>query len=188
MTGTPPFVPGDLLVAVPHLQDPTFRRTVVLLLHHDEDGALGVVLNRPLEIEVGSILPAWRDVVTGPPTVFQGGPVGLDGGLGLATLRAGADPPRSVSRIAGAFGLVDLDADPLETAGGVLGLRVFAGHSGWGGGQLDAEVAAGDWYVVPALPSDATTDRPGGLWRTVLRRQGGALAIASGWPDDPSLN
>lgn len=188
MSRPAPFGPGDLLVAVPHLADPSFRRTVVLVLHHDEDGAVGVVLNRPLELEVAAVLPAWQDVMTQPPRLFQGGPVGLDGALGLATLPAGAEPPPAVSRVAAAFGVVDLDGDPEGTARGVLGLRVFAGHAGWSAGQLDAEVAAGDWYVVPALPSDVVTGRPEQLWRTVLRRQGGALAVAAAWPDDPSLN
>lgn len=181
------FSPGDLLVAVPQLADPNFRRTVVLLLHHDDDGALGVVLNRPLTVDVGAVLPSWHDVVSEPATLFQGGPVGLDGALGVATLRAGRAEPEAVTRISTAFGLVDLDADP-DGLAGVLGLRVFAGHAGWGAGQLDAEVAAGDWYVVPALPSDATAPEPGSLWRQVLRRQGGAMAIVSTFPDDPRLN
>lgn len=184
---TAPIAPGDLLVAVPHLADPNFRRTVVLLLHHDDEGALGVVLNRPLDVPVGSVLPAWQDAVSSPATLFQGGPVGLDGALGLATLRAGVDAPSTVTRVAGAFGLVDLDTDPDEVRG-VLGLRVFAGHAGWGAGQLDAEVAAGDWFVFPALPSDAATQDPGRLWRAVMRRQGGSMAIVSTFPDDPRLN
>ncbi|WP_199424575.1 YqgE/AlgH family protein [Actinotalea solisilvae] len=181
------FSPGDLLVAVPHLEDPNFRRSVVLLLHHDREGALGVVLNRPLGVDLGAVLPSWQDVVSEPATLFQGGPVGLDGALGVATLRAGTEPPAPVTRISPAFGLVDLDGDP-DVLGGLLGLRVFAGHAGWGSGQLDAEVAAGDWYVVPALPSDAIAPDPAVLWRQVLRRQGGAMAIVSTFPDDPRLN
>ncbi|MBO1752719.1 YqgE/AlgH family protein [Actinotalea sp. BY-33] len=179
--------PGDLLVAVPQLADENFRRAVVLLLHLDEEGALGVVLNRELDVAVGSVLPTWQDVVAGPPNLFQGGPVGLDGALAVATLVAGVDPPRAVTRVAGAFGLADLDAEP-EAVRGVLGLRVFAGHAGWSGGQLEAEVAAGDWYVFPALPSDVVTADPAGLWKAVMRRQGGAIAILSTAPVDPSLN
>ncbi|MBX9246502.1 YqgE/AlgH family protein [Actinotalea ferrariae] len=178
---------GDLLVAVPHLLDPNFKRAVVLLLHHDDEGALGVVLNRPLSVAVGSVLPAWEGVVSEPASLFQGGPVGLDGALGVATLPAAAEPPPSVTRVAGSFGLVDLDADP-DDVRGVLGLRVFAGHAGWGAGQLDEEVAAGDWFVFPALPSDAATQDPARLWRAVMRRQGGSMAIVSTFPDDPRLN
>lgn len=182
-----PIVAGELLVAVPQLADPNFRRAVVLLLHRDDEGAVGVVLNRPLDVPVAAILPAWEDVVSGPPTLFQGGPVGLDGALGLVTLPAGRDAPAAVTRVARSFGLVDLDADPLDL-GALYGMRVFAGHAGWAPGQLEAEVAAGDWYVLPALPSDAATGDPARLWRAVLRRQGGAMAIVSTFPDDPKLN
>lgn len=182
-----PLVAGDLLVAVPHLADPNFRRAVVLLLHHDDDGALGVVLNRPLPVPVEAVLPGWAPLVSAPATLFQGGPVGLDGVLGIAPLRAGADPPPSVTPVAGQLGLVDLDADA-DGVRGVLGLRVFAGHAGWGAGQLDGEVAAGDWYVLRSLPTDVVTGDPARLWRAVLRRQGGSMAIVSTFPEDPSLN
>ena len=185
MAGT--LAPGDLLVAVPQLADPNFRRTVVLLLHHDDDGALGVVLNRPLEVPVESILPAWGESVSEPGRLFQGGPVGLDGALGLAMLPAGTEPPPAVTPVTGSFGLVDLDADPADVRG-VLGLRVFAGHAGWGAGQLEREVAQGDWFVFAALPSDAATSEPERLWRAVMRRQGGSMAIVSTFPDDPRLN
>ncbi len=178
---------GELLVATPGLLDPHFRRTVVLVLRHDDDGALGVVLNRPLEVAVGVALPAWHDAVAPPAALFQGGPVGLEGALGLATLTPSADEP-FVDRMVGPFGLVDLDADPADGLPGVTGVRVFVGHSGWSAGQLDDEVAAGDWYVLAADPADVITPEPGLLWRRVLRRQGGSLAIVSTFPEDPSLN
>ena len=179
---------GELLVASPNLLDPNFRRTVVLVLHHDDDGALGIVLNRPLPAEVGVVLPTWQGAVSHPPNLFQGGPVGLDEALGLATMLPAADENPAVSRVTGQFGLLDLDADPGDGIPGVTGLRVFAGHSGWVGGQLEAEVASGDWYVLPADPDDAVTPVPESLWRRVLRRQGGSLAIVSTFPEDPRLN
>lgn len=178
---------GKLLVAGPALADPNFRRTVVLVLRHDDEGALGVVLNRPLEVRVGEVLPAWAATVTPPAVLFQGGPVGLDGALGLVTLTPSADQT-FLDRLVGPFGLVDLERDPADGVPGVTGVRVFAGHSGWGEGQLEAEVAAGDWYVLDADQADATTPDPDALWRHVLRRQGGALAIVSTFPEDPSLN
>lgn len=177
---------GSLLVATPGLGDPNFRRTVVLVLRHDDEGALGVVLNRPVPVPTAEALPAWGDVATPPATLFHGGPVGLDGALGVVTV-AGATDSR-VDRLVGAFGLVDLDADPADGLPGVTGLRVFVGYAGWSAAQLDAEVAAGDWYVLDAHAGDVTTSEPGLLWRRVLRRQGGALAIVSTFPEDPSLN
>ena len=178
---------GKLLVATPGLGDPNFHRTVVLMLRHDDDGALGVVLNRPVPVPTGEALPAWAEVVTPPATLFQGGPVGLDGALGVVTLAPGGGGT-AVDRLAGPFGLVDLDTDPTLGLPGVTGVRVFVGYAGWSADQLEAEVAAGDWYVLGARPGDVTTPEPELLWRRVLRRQGGTLAIVSTFPEDPSLN
>lgn len=178
---------GRLLVATPGLADPNFRRTVVLVLRHDDEGALGVVLNRPLEVPTREVLPSWHDAVTPPASLFQGGPVGLDGALGVATLVPAGESAR-VDRLAGPFGLVDLDADPADGLPGVTGVRVFVGYAGWSADQLEDEVAAGDWYVLDARPGDVTTPEPELLWRRVLRRQGGTLAIVSIFPEDPSLN
>ena len=181
-------VAGELLVAAPHLADPNFRRAVVLLLNRDDDGALGVVLNRPLDAGVDAVLPDWHDVVSQPATLFQGGPVGLDGALAVATMLPGADRYPGVTRVAGPFGVVDLDADPEEGGRAITGMRVFAGYAGWGPGQLEAEIADGDWFVLPADPADVVTPAPEALWRRVPRRQGGAMAIISTFPQGPSLN
>ncbi|GAA1531287.1 YqgE/AlgH family protein [Actinomadura kijaniata] len=184
---------GLLLVATPQLDDPNFRRSVVLVVEHDaEGGTLGVVLNRPTEIPVDRVLPPWADLVTGPSVVFQGGPVALDSALALARL-PGEDEPLgwraldgdpSVARV----GLVDLDAPPALLAPEVIQLRVFAGYAGWSAGQLHEEVADGAWYLVRAEAGDVFAGDPDGLWRSVLRRQGGDLAFVSTFPDDPTLN
>lgn len=180
---------GRLLVAVPGLPDPNFRRTVVLLLDHSTDGAFGVVVNRPLEIDVEAVLPDWHPFTAEPHLLFQGGPVGLDGALGVALLpSAGAAAPAGVDRVVGPFALVDLDARPVDLIEQVTELRVFAGHSGWAAGQLEAEIEAGDWIVVDAEAGDPFTADPERLWSAVLRRQGGDLALLSTAPDDPRLN
>lgn len=177
---------GRLLVATPRLLDPHFHRTVVLLLDHTDEGAFGVVLNRPLPVEVEAVLPGWQTVVSWPGGLFQGGPVGLDGAIGVAV--ASDDDPTVVDRFTGSFGLVDLDADPASLAGRFSGLRIFAGHSGWGAGQLEAEVDEGAWFVVPAEPTDAFTAEPTSLWSRVLLRQGGDLAMLAHYPADVHLN
>lgn len=179
---------GRLLVATPRLQEDTFYRTVILLLDHGAHGALGVVLNRPSSVDVGEVLPAWHAHVSTPPQLFQGGPVGLDGAMGVATLLPGATPSSGVDRMTGPFGLVDLDADPDLVVPHVDGVRVFAGYAGWGEGQLEDELAERAWFVVEALPDDVLTPTPSQLWRRVLRRQGGDLAIVSTYADDASLN
>lgn len=180
-----PTLVGRLLVATPELRDPNFVRTVVFLLEANDDGAVGVVLNRPSEVPVGSVLPGWVDEVTGRGVLHQGGPVGLDGALGVAVAREGTAGFRPVHA---GVGLIDLDTPPEVVAGALRALRVFAGYSGWGAGQLEGELADGAWYVVDAQPADVFTDDPDGLWRAVLRRQGGDLALVSTWTDDPDLN
>ncbi len=178
---------GRLLVAAPVLRDPNFERTVVLMLSHDSDGALGVVVNRPTEVPVTSILPAWQQVVSAPEVVFQGGPVSLDSALGLVAL-SDDDEPLGVRRVSGQLGVVDLDVPPEVVSPAVLGMRVFAGYAGWGVDQLESEIDEGAWFVVDALPSDAFTKSAEDLWRVVLRRQQGRLSWMANFPLDPSLN
>ena len=179
---------GRLLVAAPALDDPNFRRSVVVLLDHGDDGALGLVVNRPLEIDVSAVLPAWQPYASQPGRLFRGGPVQLDSALGLVALPPDAEEPPGVRRLIGALGLVDLDAPPEVVAGGVAGLRIFAGYAGWSRGQLEAEIDSTAWYVVPSEVHDVFSDTPGGLWGQVLRRQGGDLALVSTFPDDPAMN
>jgi putative transcriptional regulator len=179
---------GRLLVATPTLEDPNFRRTVVLVLDHSDDGALGIVVNRPLDVDVAAVLPAWQPYTTNPGRLFQGGPVQLDSALGLVAVPGDGREPEGVRRIIGSLGLVDLDTPPDALAGDVAGLRIFAGYAGWSSGQLEDEIGEGAWYVVDSEPRDPFTDAPEGLWRAVLRRQRGDLALVSTYPDDPSMN
>ena len=184
---------GRLLVATPLLGDPNFRRTVILIVEDEpEEGTLGVVLNRPTEVQVGQVLESWTDLVTGPTVVFKGGPVSPNSALALALTR-GEDEPlgwRSLdgSNIMSRIGLVDLEAPPELLAGGITSLRVFAGYAGWGPGQLRAEIEEGAWYVLAGEPTDAFLAEPERLWGAVLRRQGGDFAIVATYPDDPMLN
>lgn len=178
---------GRLLVATPVLRDPHFDRAVVLLLDHEDDGSLGVVLNRPSEVEVRDVLAPWAELATSPDVVFRGGPVALDSALGVAVV-PGDGEPLGWRQVSGRLGLVDLDAPPELLAAELGGLRIFAGYAGWSPGQLEQELADGAWYVVDAEPGDAFTPDPVGLWRRVLRRQRGDLALVATFPDDPSLN
>jgi putative transcriptional regulator len=178
---------GRLLVATPALADPNFDRAVVLLLDHDEEGTLGVLLNRPTPVGVGDILEPWADLAGEPGVVFQGGPVSLDSALGLAVI-PGDDGPPGWRRVHGAIGLVDLDTPPELLAKAIGSLRIFAGYAGWAPGQLEHELAAGAWYVVESEPGDVSSPQPDSLWRAVLRRQRGKLAMVATYPDDPSLN
>ncbi|MGY1708882.1 YqgE/AlgH family protein [Geodermatophilus sp. SYSU D00758] len=182
--------PGSLLVAMPSLTDPTFAGAVVYVLDHNDSGTLGVVLGRPSGVEIRDVLPGWCDLAV-PPGVFHvGGPCETDTALCLAVSPAAAAlGDRGLRRVAGDVYLVDLDTDPEELDGEVSGLRVFAGYAGWSPGQLAGEVAEGAWACVPGTPEDVVSDLSGPqLWRRVLARQTGLLAVLSTAPADPTLN
>lgn len=188
MAGTADLGAGMLLVATRALADPNFSDTVVLLLDADADGALGVVLNRPSPVPVSEVLPAWDDTASDPEVLFVGGPVGTEGALAVALLRDEQDPPVGFRALVGRLGLIDLDTPPELVDGAVDHLRIFAGYAGWGAGQLEAEVADGSWYVVPAQPPDVFRRDPVDLRRDVMRRQPGDLAMHSTRPADPGMN
>lgn len=163
---------GRLLVATPGLVEPTFARTVVLLLAHNEEGALGVVVNRPGALPASEVLPHLAQLLGEPDRVFIGGPVSPSTALCLG-------------RTADGHRVVDTAGDDLA---GVDLLRVLAGYAGWSGGQLEGEIAAGGWYVVDAERSDVFTAEPDDLYRTVLRRQPTRIAFASVLPADVRHN
>lgn len=167
---------GRLLIAGPSLGDSNFDRTIVYLLEHSVDGALGVVINRPSQFRVGEALPLWSDTVGEPGVVFSGGPVEAGVALGLARVRQAMECP-GWSVVDSTIGSVDLGMDPEAIAAGVEVARVFVGYSGWGPGQLDLEVDGGAWFVVDAGPDDLFTPEPGQLWGSVLRRQDARAAM-----------
>lgn len=176
---------GRLLLAGPALLDPNFFRTVVLMLDHDDSGALGVVLNRPTDYPVASALPAWASLASDPDVVFVGGPVAPETAIALGR-RVGGATPADWSRVVGAIGIIELDAPPPSHE--LADVRVFAGYAGWSPGQLEAELASDAWLVLDAHPSDVTTPEPSTLWSTVLRRQPGSLSLLAGYPDEPAWN
>jgi putative transcriptional regulator len=176
---------GRLLVATPDLKDPNFSRTVVLVLEHNEEGALGVVLNRPLDLPVSEVLPAWADAVTAPGCLFVGGPVSPTAVIGLGRGDGDGD---GFQPLFDGLATLDLEADPRLTGAVLDGLRVFVGYAGWAPEQLDDELTAGGWLVVDRLPEDPFSGDPSNLWRAVLRRQGGRMAMFASAPEDPSTN
>ncbi len=184
---------GQLVVATPVLQDPNFARAVVLLLQADEqDGALGLVVNRPSGTGVDEVLPEWAPLSASPPVVFTGGPVQPQAALCLGHRRLGGPLVAAYAELegvpGGSVGTVDLDAEPSDLLPSVDRIRLFAGYSGWSPGQLEAEVEEGAWWVFDALPDDAFDVHPEQLWAHVLRRQGPPIAFAASYPPDPTLN
>lgn len=178
---------GRLLVAAPALDDPNFERAVVLILDHDEDGAIGVVLNRASSVPVRETIVDWADLASAPPVVFGGGPVEPTAvvALGVATPVA---TPDTGAAILGRVRLVDLDQDVSLAASELERVRIFAGYAGWAPDQLEDEIDQGAWFALDAEPDDVFTDDPEGLWHAVLRRQPGDLRLLATYPADPSLN
>lgn len=176
---------GQLLVATPSLRDPNFRRAVVLVCEHGEEGALGVVLSRPSETPVAEAVPHFADLVEPGDVVHVGGPVEPQAVMALAEF---TDHAEAAAMVLGDVGFAPGDADPAALAEATRRARVFAGYSGWTAGQLEAELAEGSWIVAPAEPEDVFADEPEQLWPTVLRRLGGQFTLLATMPPDPSLN
>lgn len=178
---------GRLLVATPSLTaDPNFDRTVVLVLEHGDEGAFGVVLNRPSETAVSEPLPSWGTAASTPSVVFVGGPVAPSAVIALVRGEPTTEAPGWVP-ILDDLASVDLERTPDEL-GRIRALRVFAGCAGWAPGQLERELAADGWFVVEREPDDAFSSEPRRLWRTVLGRQRGRLAWFAHYPEHPSAN
>lgn len=181
---------GRLLVASPQLGDPNFERSVIIVLDHGPEGALGVVLNRPTGLPVDEILEPWRDqALAAPPgVVFRGGPVSPDAVIGLALTDATEIDEAQWRIILDGVGTVDLAVAPDEQPVAVRGVRMFAGYAGWSPDQLEAELVEGAWIVIDALVDDVFTADVDALWHDVLQRQGGKLALLAAYPPHPSVN
>ena len=179
---------GRLLIASPLLQDPNFARSIVLLLNTDDDGSLGVILNRPSTMPVGEVLAPWAALVGGPDVLFRGGPVETDAALAVARVVGAGDELVGWRPLFDRTGLVDLDTPVELVEGGLSDIRIYAGYAGWSAGQLEAEIDSGAWLVVPADPADLFAPDPDQLWSQVLRRQPGEVAMLATMPADPTQN
>ncbi len=176
---------GQLLIAGPTLLDPNFWRTVVLIVEHTEEGALGLVLNRPSETTVGDAVPQLVDLVDLDDRLYIGGPVQPSAVIVLAEFE---DPSDAALLAFDDVGVLGTATSPDEMASGVRNGRPFVGHAGWGPGQLDAEIERGDWITESARLQDPFTAEPHELWSTVLTRKGGSYALVARMPPDPSVN
>jgi putative transcriptional regulator len=169
---------GHLLIAAPSLFD-YFRRTVVLVLEHTGDGAMGVVLGRETDTRVADVVPALADLPGADDVVCLGGPVSPESVVALGDFER---PEEAGTRVVGSLGTIDPDGanDSLRR------VRVFAGYAGWGPGQLDGELEQEAWIVHAA--DEADPFRSGDLWSEALQRKGGRYRLMATMPADPSLN
>jgi putative transcriptional regulator len=175
---------GQLLISAGGLYDPNFRHTVVLIGEHNAEGALGVVLNRPMELAVADVVDVLAPLVPPGEPIFQGGPVQLESVVILGDF---LDPSASDLLVLDTVGFLTGEV-PADVADVLRRARVYAGYSGWGAGQLEREMSEGSWLVEPALPEDVFTDEPELLWSRVVRRKGPDFGALSRMPYDPRMN
>jgi putative transcriptional regulator len=177
---------GQLLIASPKILDPSFRRTVVFMAEHTDEGAMGLVLNRPAEATVAEAVPDLGWLAPDDAGVWMGGPVAAESVIVLAEF---SDPGQAALLVDGDLGFVPAEIDDRdEFAAAVRRARIFAGHAGWGPGQLEAELEEDSWIVEPAARTDVFTADPEALWSSVLRRKGRDYVLLATMPMDPSLN
>lgn len=176
-------------MATPPLDDPNFDRSVVFMIEHGEDGAIGVVINRPLTDRLEEPLDRWQEYLSEPALLHDGGPVDHTALIGLARgRRTSSDSIDNAMPIGDDIWSIDLAADPVIVMTHFDSLRVFRGYAGWSPGQLDTEIRAGAWIVIGGSDEDVFSDDPVGLWRRALARQGGRLAWLAEAPEDLDLN
>jgi len=176
---------GKLIVATPTMLDPNFDRTVLFIVEHTDQGALGLVLNRPTAAAVADHVAPWAPLTAPPSMVFVGGPVANEIAIGLA--QDPGEPPESWTEALPGIGIIDLSQPP-EHYGSVARVRVFSGYAGWDATQLDFELSTGSWVVLPADAAAVYTATPDDLWREVLARDPGLLKMYANFPTDPRLN
>ena len=172
---------GRLIVASPPLHDENFRRTVVLMLEHGPEGALGIVLNRPTDVRAGDALPDYSESLPDDAYIHLGGPVEPSSFILLGDF---VDPSEAATITFGSVGVVDPDQAPRT----LRAVRAFGGYAGWSAGQLEDEFADESWIEADPVPGDVFTDEPQGLWFRVLDRKGGSYRLVARMPEDPSLN
>ncbi len=174
---------GSLLVASGTLMDPNFRRTVVVITEHNEQGAVGLVLNRPAPVTVAEVSPELAPLVEPGTPIYVGGPVSQEAAIVLADFESFGGGGRVVIGSIGLLSTYDADTDPA-----IKRARVFAGYAGWGPGQLESEAGEDAWIIEDAFPEDIFTEEPAKLWSAVLSRKGGSYRLLSLMPEDPSNN
>ena len=175
---------GRLLISSGGLYDPNFRHTVVLVGEHNQEGALGVVLNRALDVAVETVFPPLGDLVSPEELLYQGGPVQPQSPVLLAQF---TEPQHADILVFDSVGFLVGDVST-SLRPSIVRARVFAGYSGWGPGQLEAEMDVDSWILDPARAEDVFTDEPDLLWSRVLQRKGPEYQRLSKMPYDPSMN
>jgi len=174
---------GRILVAPPGIQDERFRTALTLVIEHSDQGAIGLIINRPSLVPIDEIVPDWQELGAEPGFIFAGGPVDHDA---LIALGRSYD---SVGSLALGAHSIDLDDQPkLVEAEGINSIRIFSGYAGWTPGQLEKEIADDYWWIVDATIDDLFTSNPAKLRSQVLKRQENRIKWYAHYPDNVRMN
>ncbi|AZA10322.1 YqgE/AlgH family protein [Corynebacterium pseudopelargi] len=179
--------PGMLLVTDPlGLEGSFFHRSILLVLEHSETHSMAVILNQRSDVAVFNVLPAWAPLASKPPAVFIGGAheQRAVSALGILAKDKVREEHPDMLRVANRIVRIAMSEDPGEVGELLEGVRIFQGLQFWGPGELEEEIASGDWYVTPALPSDILTPGNQDLWVNVLRRQPMPLPLFATYPSE----
>jgi len=175
---TKDLAPGKFLVASRELLDPNFANTVVLLIHHDEGGAMGLVINRRTKLSLSQVLEGVKDAKSRPDPVYMGGPVELAGVLALLRSRA---KPEDVKHVFADVYLISSKAaleKALAAGAERSGFRAYLGYTGWGAGQLEREIELGAWSIWRGDPAMVFDPEPETVWPRMIKRTEATLARA----------
>jgi putative transcriptional regulator len=181
-------IKGSFLIASPHLRDPNFRQTVVLMCEHGPGGSLGLVVNRRTEHHIMEVLPQTTGLHERAGLVYSGGPVQKDNLLILH--KVGTAVPESQPIFDGVCLGGDLSAlEEVSAEGEATDLvRVYMGYAGWAPGQLQFELSGGSWIVLPADLKLVFARDPHQMWASVMRSLGGSFTFYATMPPDPQAN
>lgn len=157
----------------------------MLIVEHNEEGAMGIVLNRATDTGLDEAVPDLVNVPGIEETMHVGGPVQPQTVILVAEF---TDPEAETPMVVGSVGVVGADTDLDALPAAIIRGRAFAGYAGWGPGQLEGELAEEAWFTVQPLPEDLLADEPDELWSSVLARKGGWHRVVARMPADPSLN
>jgi putative transcriptional regulator len=181
-SGQPQNLTGQLLVAHPNLLDPNFRRSVLFISAHNEaDGALGLIINRPLDKHVSELVTNPTPEALADVPVFLGGPVGTNQLMFASFDWAGSDSLSLNQNVA-----ID-EADQLAERDRSA-IRAFVGYAGWTAGQLENELQQNAWVLRKPDRAAFSPERLPRLWFEIMRSLGPWFKMLSAAPDDPSLN
>jgi len=163
--------PGVFLFAVPELHDPNFSQTVVLLIHYEKAGAMGVIVNKPTEFSLEEVLPDLEEIQGQSLPVFFGGPVSQNRMLVL--LRSNKPPKGALKVFKDVYYTGDKNAliEILQKRSSHKAVRVYAGFAGWAPGQLEHEVSRGDWVIAYANADMIFTEDPSKVWPEIFNIQ-----------------